>query len=403
MTTATGSPTGTDDVWDVLIGQGRAVARLRDAVRDAQKVLDGGHGPAMTHAWLFTGPPGSGRSNAAMAFAAALQCEFGGCGHCHECRTALEGSHADVTVLRPDGAHHRVDAIRELVMEASRRPARGRWRVMVIEDADRMRGTNERWAPANALLRAIEEPTPRTVWLLCAPGTEDVLPTIRSRCRSVALTTPTVAAVTRLLVADGVDPGMASFAAAASQGHIGRARGLARDEDSRLRRADVLRVPLQVESVGGAMSAAAALVDTAQRDAAEFSDARDATETDDLKAALGVSVGRGGRRPSGTAGALKDLEDSQKRRRTRTVRDSLDRAFLDLVSFYRDVLTVQLGTGAALVNADVRGDVERVARAGPPEATIHRIDAIFAAREAVAANVTPLLAVEAMTLTLRSP
>ncbi len=388
-------------VWDQLVGQRRALAGLQRAVADANVVLGGGAGPAMTHAWLITGPPGSGRSNAALAFAAGLQCLEGGCGHCHACTTSLAGSHADVTVIRPPGAHHLVDDVRDATADAARLPSGGRWRVVILEDADRLKGTDDRWRSANALLKAIEEPTPRTVWVLCAPTTEDVLPTIRSRCRHVALVAPSAAAVAELLVReDSIDPGMAAFAAAASQGHVGRARGLARDEAARLRRAEVLAVPMQTATVGGCLTAAANLVDAAQEEAEERNGIREAEETLALNQALGVVPG--GRRPAGTAGAIKELEDAQKRRRTRTLRDSLDRAFLDLLAFYRDVLTLQASAAVPLVNADRRSDLVKVADSTTPETTVRRIQTVMAAREAIEQNVAPLLAVEAMALGLRA-
>ena len=156
----------------------------------------------MSHAWLFTGPPGSGRSNAALAFAAALECERGpgpeaGCGECHECHTVLAGSHADVTMVRTEScsASASTRCATWSAAPRSRRSAR-RWQVIIVEDADRL--TEQ---ACNALLKAIEEPTHRTVWMLCAPTVEDVLPTIRSRCRLVTLTTPTTADVAAFLVA----------------------------------------------------------------------------------------------------------------------------------------------------------------------------------------------------------
>jgi DNA polymerase-3 subunit delta' len=361
----------------------------------------------MTHAWLFTGPPGSGRSTAARAFAAALQCDSAGpdagCGHCTACRTALEGTHADVDIVAPIGANYLVDDMRDLVRAASMSPAGGRWQVVICEDIDRMRGPDLRWAPANVLLKAIEEPAPRTVWLLCAPSAsdEDVLPTIRSRCRHVGLRTPPVDAVADVLVRrDGIDAAMAAFAARATQGHIGRARWLATDESARLRRAEVLRLPTSLSGVADCVVAAANLVDAATEEAKATSEGLDARETAELSRALGAgTTGRG--MPVGSAGQLKDLEKQQKRRATRTQRDALDRTLVDLASFYRDVLSVQVGAGVALVNDEVRGGIEVVARSSTPEQTLRRIDAVLAAREAIAANVAPLLAMEAMTLGLR--
>jgi DNA polymerase-3 subunit delta' len=266
---------------------------------------------------------------------------------------------------------------------------------MVVEDADRLTD------PAgNALLKAIEEPTPHTVWLLCAPAVEDVLPTIRSRCRHLSLRTPPTEAVAEVLVRrDGVDPAMAAFAARAAQGHIGRARRLATDEDARLRRHAVLRLPLSLGELSGALQAAGDLVDAATAEANEQAATLATTEAEEMRRGLGV--GPGGRQPAGAAAALKDLEKEQKARATRTKRDSIDRALVDLAGFYRDVLAVQAEAAVELVNDEMRDAVIGIARASTPESTLRRIDAILAARTAIGANVAPLLAVEAMTVGLR--
>jgi len=216
-------------VWDTVVGQADAVGVLRAASQNPA---------AMTHAWLITGPPGSGRSVAARAFAAALQCEAGGCGHCRACTTTMAGTHADVLVVATEKVTISIEEVRDLIGVAQRMPSQGRWRVIVLEDADRM---VER--TSNVLLKAIEEPPPRTVWLLCAPSPQDVIVTIRSRCRRVVLRVPPVADVARLLVErDGVDPALADAAARAAQSHIGLARRLARDPEARERRAKTLRL-----------------------------------------------------------------------------------------------------------------------------------------------------------------
>ncbi|MCX3061907.1 DNA polymerase III subunit delta' [Streptomyces beihaiensis] len=397
-------------VWDDLVGQERVAEALDAAARDADALVAAAAAdtppPAaskMTHAWLFTGPPGAGRVTAARAFAAALHCTSPdralggapGCGFCDGCHTALLGTHADVTSVAAIGTQILAEDMRDTVRKSYTSPAGGRWQVILVEDAERL---NEK--SANAVLKAVEEPAPRTVWLLCAPSVEDVLPTIRSRCRLLTLTTPAVDAVADMLVRrDGIEPGVAAAAARATQGHVDRARRLATDPRARERRAAVLKVPLRVEDIGGCLKAAQELVDAAAEDSKQLAEEVDGKETEELKAAYGAQ--NGGRMPRGTAGIMKDLEDKQKRRRTRSQRDSLDLALTDLTGVYRDVLALQLGSRVALANTEIQDTLERLARAGSPESTLRRIEAIGACREALDRNVAPLLAVEAMTMALR--
>jgi DNA polymerase-3 subunit delta' len=294
------------------------------------------------------------------------------------------------------GSQILADDMRDTVRKSFTSPATGRWQIILVEDAERL---NEK--SANAVLKAVEEPAPRTVWMLCAPSIEDVLPTIRSRCRHLNLSTPSVEAVADMLVRrEGVEPAAAMAAARATQGHVDRARRLATDPAARERRAAVLKLPLRIDDVGGCLRAAQELVDAAADDAKQLAEEMDGKETEELKAAMGAS--QGGRMPRGTAGVMKDLEDRQKRRRTRTQRDSLDLALTDLTAFYRDVLALQLGSRVAIANADAEDALERLARASSPETTLRRIEAIGACREALDRNVAPLLAVEAMTMALRA-
>jgi DNA polymerase-3 subunit delta' len=384
-------------VFDSLIGQDPVVEQLRAAVDAAVAVENGEPGIGMSHAWLFTGPPGSGRSVAARAFAAALQCPDGGCGTCHECHTALSGAHADVEIVQPTGLSYSVAETRALVARAALAPTRGRWQITIVEDADRF--TEQ---ALNALLKALEEPPPRGVWLLCAPSVEDLLPTIRSRCRLVTLRIPPYDAVARRLTSEGVEPAVAEFAARAAQGHVGRARRLARDEDAARHRRDVLELPTQIERVSDCLTAAARLVDAAKAEAAAVSAALDDEEKAALREAMGDTGGRGASKPRGVAGAISDLEKRQRSRATRTQRDVLDRALVDLAAFYRDVLMMQLGATVDLLNTDLEATLTALAARSSPEATLRRIEAVLAAREAIDTNVAPLLAVEAMAVTLHS-
>jgi DNA polymerase-3 subunit delta' len=402
-------------VWDDLVGQDRVVEQLTAAATAARATVlagrsgtpaPGANASLMTHAWLFTGPPGAGQVTAARAFAAALQCtspdlEHGGtpgCGFCDGCVTVLAESHADVKLVRSDGLSIGVGDMRELVLRASSYPTGGRWSVILIDAAHRLTE-----AAANALLKGVEEPSPRTVWLLCAPSVQDTLPTIRSRCRHLVLRTPAPEAVADVLMArDGVAPQLAELAARAGQGDVERSRRLAVDEQARTRRLDVLRIPLEVADIGGCLAAAQRLVDTAKADAEALAETRDAKETEDLKAAYGAAEGLGGKAPRGMAGAVKELEKRQKSRATRTRRETLTTALLDLLGFYRDVLALQLGSTGALANQDQRAALDRIAAGGPPEATLRRIEAVLACREALDRNVDPLLAVEAMTVALRA-
>ena len=382
-----------DGVWSDLVGQEPLVELLRPIVVAAQDRVAGGPGTGMTHAWLFTGPPGSGRSNAARAFAAALQCEQGGCGVCNACRTALSGAHPDVTLVATEGLSIGVDQVRELVRDAALAPGSGRWQVIVVEDADRL--TED---AADALLKSLEEPATRTVWMLCAPTPEDVLATIRSRCRHVVLRTPPTEAVVRLLMESGVPEQFAWTAARAGQGHIGRARRLATDEDARSRRREIIGLPSSLIDLGSCLDAAAGLHTTAEAEGASVAGRLDEQERIGLETVYGVA--ERGRRVRGYSGALSTLKKDQERRKKRVVRDSIDGALLDLLSFYRDVLVIQIAAGTDLVNEDVRADIVSLAHKGTPEQTLGRIEAVLACREALEANAAPLLALEALMIQL---
>ncbi|MEV4626663.1 DNA polymerase III subunit delta' [Micromonospora sp. NPDC049523] len=398
------------DVFADLVGQDEATVTLRRAAASAAEVVRLGAAitdptavtnSAMTHAWIFTGPPGSGRSVAARAFAAALQCERGtGCGDCAGCHTTLAGTNADVRFVVPEGLSIGVGEMRALVLRSASTPSGGRWQVVVIEDADRLTE-----AAGNALLKAIEEPPPRTVFLLCTPSThpDDVSVTIRSRCRVVPLRQPAAEAVAAVLAErDGVAPDLANWAAAASQGHVGRARRLARDPEARKRRDAVLAVPRRLTGVGACFDAAATLIDSAEAEAEAAVAESDASERAALQTALGAGgTGKGAAGAArGSAGQLKDLERRQKSRATRAQRDALDRALVDLAGFYRDVLAVTLGAPVAPVHTDTAPLAGAAAAKWAPEAALRRLEAVLACRTAIDTNVKPRIAVEAMMLAL---
>ena len=375
-------------VFDELVGQSHIVSSLMDAVRASR---NGEETQEMTHAWLFTGPPGSGRSSAAVAFAAALICPEGGCGTCIDCRTAKAGGHADVEVLRTEGLSIKVDEVRELLQRVAWAPSVGGWRVVVMEDADRLTES-----AANALLKAIEEPGARTVWLLCAPTLFDVLPTIRSRARHLQLRTPSNSEVAEVLVQrDGISPAMADFASRVSQGHIGRARHLASDETIRSRRNTIMNLPFGIRDISSAFAAAATLVELATAEANAQSETRSEKESQELGLAWGQgATGRG--MASGGAKALKELEKEQKSRATRMVRDSLDGALLDLATLYRDVLMLQSSLGDSLINQELAEKIARLAEQTSPEKTLQKLEAIMQARTNLGFNAAPLLTIEAL-------
>ncbi len=398
------TPIETSGVFGQLVGQDRAIEILTAASASAKELIEGsGSGTAMTHAWLFVGPPGSGRSVAARAFAQALQCRDGGCGHCQDCHTVKVGTHPDVHVVTPEGLSISVREIREIVRVAAFHPSGGRWQIVIIEDADRLTE-----GAANALLKAIEEPSPHTVFLLCAPTThpDDVSVTIRSRCRVLPLRTPPAEAVAAVLInRDGIDPDAAHWAARAAQGHVGRAKRLATDEVAKQRRAAVLSIPAKLVSMEACLNAADDLVGAAEADAAALSEELDGPERESLMQSLGAGgTGKGtGAAPRGSAGAVKELERRQKARATRVQRDALDRALVDLTGFYRDVLLVHAGSDVPLSHADHQQEINQVAAAVTPEWLLRSLDAIVASRQSLETNVKPRIALAALTTGLRLP
>lgn len=377
----------THDFWYELEGQPEAVAQVRRAVAEREE--------GVFHSWLITGPPGSGRSVLAQAFAAALQCEQEGCGTCRSCVLAKAGSHPDITVLTTEKVQIAIAEVRDLVAQSSFGASSGRFRIMIIEDADRM-------APlaANVLLKALEEPPANTIWILCAPSEVDMLPTIRSRVRKVVLKVPSVEDVAKLLVErDGIEPGLAISAAAEAQSHIGMARRLAVSEEARERRHAYLMAAMNIRNMNDAVKTADKWLDLAKKDATALTKERDEEEKQTLLHSLGLT-------PSDTIPPqyrtdIKNLEEGQKRRATRSLRDGLDRILVDLLALYRDVLTIQLQANAALVNRDLSVQIREVAHTSKPEDTIGIIDMIEKSRDRIDRNVRDIYVMDALAATLK--
>lgn len=396
-------------VFERLAGQDDVVAELSAAALAARRRVPGQgweeSDPRMVHAWLFTGPPGSGRSVAALSFAAALQCEHPeivGCGECRACHTVLAGTHADVHLLAPQGVNILLKDVKETIHRAASRPATGRWQIVVVEEADRLTEQS-----GNSLLKVVEEPPSRTVFLLCSPTTDpmDIMVTLRSRSRNVALRQPDAAAVERALLAGGgIDPERARWAASVSSGHVGRARWLATDEATRERRDGVLGLPMVMHNPARAFPLADQLVSSAEKEALDRNAESDEREVEELRTALGAGgTGKGsGAAVRGLAGAVKELERSQKSRRTRSTRDSLDLALVDLAGFYRDALVVGLGArDVVTVHPDKADESARLGGHYPTASVLRAIEAVQECRDAIGVNVKPKFAVSAMVGAIR--
>ena len=371
---------------------------LYDAACAARRHEDG---PALTHSWLFTGPPGAGRSTAALAFAASLVCtndDVVGCGHCDACRAALGGSHPDVTHVVPQELTLRVSEVRDLIKVASTLPTEAPWRVLIIEDADRLRNEG-----ANAFLKTVEEPPARTIIVLCAPSTEDMVVTLRSRCRHVYIPTPSVESVARVLMGQGVAQAPAMLAASATNQHIGRAHHLATTKQAQVLRAQVLNVAELVYHGDVAFRTVSGLFEAIEAEVAASLEAKEAEEKMKLEQALGMGgKGKGAAKAArGTKGTVDELEKKQKLRRTRGARDGLDLALGDLAGLYRDALVHKGDAGVGLTHPDFEGLSRELAEKNSEEALLACIDALAQCRADVAANVRPAVALDALVGRLR--
>ena len=381
-------------VWDELTGQSEAIEVFRAAAADSTLADSPIAQSAMTHSWLITGPPGSGRSNLAYAFAAALLSDGTPEGDEATRRQVAARTHPDLGVLSTEGVIIKIDEVKKIVASSQFSPSVSRYRVMIIEDADRM---VER--TSNVLLKALEEPPPRTVWILCAPSEADLLPTIRSRVRTVRLRVPDVAAVADLISRrDNVSLDIATRAAREAQSHIGMAHRLATNEEARRRREQTLETALSIRSVSDAVIAAGTLLAVAGDDAKAITEERDAEERESALRSLGIEPG--GTIPPALRAQLRTLEEDQKRRATRSLRDGIDRIMVDLLSLYRDILLLQLGAPSEPINLAILPKLVAVSERTTPSATLATMDAIATARKRIEGNVAPALALEAMLISI---
>lgn len=377
MTTAPAVP------WGDALGQEVAVEVLRQAATDPSK---------LAHGWLLTGPPGSGRSTLARAFAAALIADGD-----HDVATmkqVLAGTHPDLTLLKTEGVIITIKDARAIVERSYYAPSAGRFRVVIIEDADRMAERT-----SNVLLKALEEPPERTIWVLCAPSDADLLPTIRSRVRMLRLRELEVPDVARLLVQrTGVDHVLAEQSARHAQRHIGMAQRLATDEGARTRRDEATRDVLALKGVGGVVDIAARIVAVANDDAKALTAERDEAEKASFLRTVGVADGA--RIPPAVRSQLKALTDEQDKRSKRSVRDGLDRVLTDMQSLFRDILLVQLGRESELINLEYLDGIRVKAEKWTAERTLTILDHIAETRESLERNVQPLLAFESLLITV---
>ncbi|APT93586.1 DNA polymerase III subunit delta' [Corynebacterium phocae] len=366
--------------------------------------MEGSDPRAMTHSWLFTGPPGSGRSTTALYFAAAIMCpvEPGlGCGNCESCVGIIKhGRHTDLVFIEPQELSISVDSVRNVVESAARRPTVAPWRVIIFDNADRLSNS-----AANALLKTVEEPTASTVMIMCAPSDDpqDFSQTLRSRCRHLYIPTPTVDDIVAQLVSEGFAEKDSRLAAVTSLRHIGRARKLVSTPEIQQRRAMSINLAEDIFCGSGGFAAVGRLVKNVEKMAKESHKEADAAEVDKLRVAFGAGGrGRGtAKAKDGMETAVKELEKKQKTRGTRRVRDQLDLVLVDLAGIYRDALMLKVGAQVELVHPDFAGLSGELAAKVTEDGLLACQDAIHTCRLRIEQNVSPAIAFDGLVGRLR--
>ena len=375
-------------VWDSLVGQKPVIDMLS---RIAQ-----GDPSQITQSWLICGPPGSGRSNMARAFAAALESPDHGMSAepTRVTQQVLAGTHPDVTVLTTNKVTIGIDQVREIITTSEQMPATAPWRIIIIEDVDRMLERT-----TNVLLKEIEEPAEHCIWLLCAPSAQDVLPTIRSRTRIVNLAVPSTQAVAGFLTSTtNVEPKVAQRAARLAEGHIGIAKLYATDERVMSDRDELVVGVLNLARASDAVLLAGSLIDNAKAQAEADANRITAGQEAEFRRINGLAPND--RIPPKLRGAFNQIakKDDVKRLVTRRTRDVLDRALNSIASIYRDVAVLQNNAedSVGLINLENRSPIAelsvRLNRAG----AVTRLDEVAHARKRLAGNGNPLLVFESL-------
>ena len=375
-------------VWDSIVGQQQVVEQL--------KAIASGDPKAIAQSWLICGPPGSGRSNMARAFAAALESPDHGMSAepTRVTQQVLAGTHPDVTVLTTNKVTIGIDQVREIITTSEQMPATAPWRIIIIEDVDRMLERT-----TNVLLKEIEEPAEHCIWLLCAPSAQDVLPTIRSRTRIVNLAVPSTQAVAGFLTSTtNVEPKVAQRAARLAEGHIGIAKLYATDERVMSDRDELVVGVLNLARASDAVLLAGNLIDNAKAQAEADANRITAGQEAEFRRINGLAPSD--RIPPKLRGAFNQIakKDDVKRLVTRRTRDVLDRALNSIASIYRDVAVLQNNAedSVGLINLENRSSITelsvRLNRAG----AVTRLDEVAHARKRLAGNGNPLLVFESL-------
>lgn len=375
-------------VWESIIGQ--------KPVCDMLSAIATGDSSKLAQSWLICGPPGSGRSNLARAFAAALESPDHGLDAepTRVTRQVLAGTHPDVSILATDKVTIGIDEVRELITVSEQMPSTAPWRIVIIEDVDRMLERT-----TNVLLKEIEEPAEHCIWLLCAPSAQDVLPTIRSRTRIVNLAVPQPDAVAQWLErSNGIEASVAEQAARLAEGHIGIAKLYATDERVRSERDELVAGVLNLRRASDAVLLADRLNADAKSQAEHDVERVAAREQADFRRINGL--GESDRIPPKLRGAYNAIakKDEIKRKATRRSRDVLDRALNSIASVYRDVAVLQNNAeeSVGIINREHRAAIAELAAGMSRQGAVARLDHVAVARKRLNGNGNPLLVFEAL-------